>query len=1007
MITRWPAGTVTFLFTDVEGSTSLFERFGHALVRPALARHFEIVKEKILENNGRVYFDIGDATQSAFALASDAVAAAIAIQRALFNEPWRDIDPIRIRIGIHTGDAVPNRGTYSGFPALYRCHRIMSVAHGRQILLSHASATLVRNDLRDPVALRHLGPHRLRDLESPEDLYQVLAPDLQDNFPPLRSLEQHAHNLPIQLTRLEDRVDDIKAVCDMLEDESKRLVTLMGPGGVGKTRVALQAAADLIHKFKDGVFLIELGSISDPNLVWPKVASTLGIVGEGDGLLENHLAAFLRDKQMLLIIDNIEHLRSESAKIGRLLATCAQLKVLVTSRFRLVLKGEWTHEVHPLDLPDASSEHSYTNVARSSSVRLFVQGAKAVQSDFKLTKNNALEVAAICRKLDGLPLAIELVVSQLRNNDVGNLLERLETSGRPLDLVDQGPIGVEKRQQTMRNAIAWSYNLLTPAEQALFRQLSVFAGSFSLDAAGSICDLNESDSNVSTEDLLYSLVDNKLLRIDNHGHAKLRFKQLETIRAYGKECLKAAGERGGVERRNALYFLRSVEHSDPRYTGVDEERYVEYVAEEYDNIMSVLQWAQSRKEFEIGLRLASALGWYWQKSGNALTGLDTIEKLLSLDAAHYVSQEVRAKAYDSAGTLAWSEGSYARAKVLLDQSLDLYQRADHIVGIASVCLHLGNVERDRSNIDEASSLYQKSLGYWEQLSRPWGIALIKNNMGTLACAQGRLGEAEECFTQSFKLLSEMGHKRGAAAALTNLALVATNRGKFFDAQALCHQSLQLSQDIGDMLGMANTLDTLGKLAQETQTFEAATSYFTQALELRKLLKEKRRLPFTLLHLGELAKTQGHYDKAESYFEDALQMFRDGQAKAGIASSLLHLGELAHEQGFFEGAVDQVSQALVIFAKLDLKWEIEDCLEIMARLAFEKGDAGSAATLAAAATSLRDAVGMEVTPTEQAELEKDFQILKQALGDDSFARYWDAGYSLTLEEATVKALDLGR
>lgn len=1007
MVARLPNGTVTFLFSDVQGSTSLFERFGRARVRPALVRHYEIMKDIALRNNGRVYFSIGDEMQSAFARASDAVAAAVDMQRALSDEKWPDIDPIRVRMGIHTGEATAYRGAYSGFPVLYRCHRIMSVAHGGQILLSHTCAMLVRSDLPDLVTVKHLGPHRLRDLEIPEDLYQVVIRGLQDVFPPLRSLEQHAHNLPIQLTRLEDRIDDVKKVCDMLEDEAKRLVTLTGPGGVGKTRVALQVAADLIHRYKDGVFLIDLGTISDPNLVLPKLASTLELVGEGDGSLEAHIAAHLRDKEILLILDNFEHLRSESAKVGRLLATCPQLKVLVTSRFRLVLKGEWVYEVHPLELPSNASAHNYANMARSPAVKLFVQGAKAKQSDFKLTHDNVQQVAAICGKLDGLPLAIELVVSQLRNTDVSHLLERLETSGRPLDLVDQGPIGVEKRQQTMRNAIAWSYNLLTPDEQAIFRRLSVFAGSFSLEAAAAVCNLNASDSEPSTETILYSLVDNHLLRFESYRHSTSRFKQLETIRAFGKESLKTAGERDVIEIRYAQYFLRSLEQSDPRYTGRDEDKYVAYVAEEYDNIMAILLWAQSRKEFELALKLASALGWYWQKSGNVLTGLDTIEKLLSLQAALGLPQEVRARAYDSAGTLAWSEGNYTRAKELLDQSLDLYQRAGNIIGTASVYLHLGNVERDRSNNDEALSHYQKSLDYWNQLDQPWGIAIISNNIGALACAQGRLGEAEEYFKTSLELLNKLGHKRGAAAALTNLALVATHRGNYFEAQTLCRQSLQLSEEIRDMLGMANTLDTLGELARETKTFDLANDYLMQALELRRQLKEKRRLPFTLMHLGELAITEGEYAKAEMYFEDALQIFRDGQARAGIASSLSKLGEVALRQGYFASAVDQISQALVLFAKLNLTWDMEECFEKLARVAFEREDAATATIISAAATRIRDVEGIEVSPNEQAELDKDFNMLRQTLGDDQFAKLWDAGYLMSLEQATVKALDLGR
>ncbi len=473
-----PSGTVTFLFTDIEGSSKLWEQHKEAM-RAALARHNALLHQSIEANRGSVFKTIGDAVCAAFASAPDALAAALTAQRALLAEDWGTVGVLRVRMALHTGTVQPFEGDYLGRP-LNRVARMLSVGHGSQVLLSRATQELVRDDLPQDVALRDLGEHRLKDLTRPEHIFQLVSLDLPANFPPLVTLDQRSTNLPIQPTPLIGREQEVNAVRVLLQRSDVRLLTLIGPGGTGKTRLGLQVAAELLDDFVDGVWFINLAPLGDPTLVAGAIAQTLDInEGSGQPLVEG-LKASLRAKRVLLLLDNFEQIVAAAPLVGELLTAVPGLKVLVTSRIPLHLYGEREHAVPPLALPDRRHLPPIERLTMYDAVRLFIERAEAAKADFTVTNENAPAVAEICYQLDGLPLAIELAAARVKLFPPQALLARL---GNRLRMLTGGPYDRPARQQTLRNAIDWSYDLLDEGEKKLFARLGVFVGGATLETS--------------------------------------------------------------------------------------------------------------------------------------------------------------------------------------------------------------------------------------------------------------------------------------------------------------------------------------------------------------------------------------------------------------------------------------------------------------------------------------------------------------------------------------------
>jgi predicted ATPase/class 3 adenylate cyclase len=556
-----PTGTVTFLFTDIEGSTKLWEKNPEGM-QAALARHDEVLRSAIEERGGFVFKTGGDAFCAAFPTAPDALEAALSVQRALLEEE-SEIGPLRVRMALHTGAAEERGGDYFG-PPLNRVARLLSAGHGEQVLLSLPTQELVRDQLPAGAGLRDLGERRLKDLFRPERVFQLVASELPSEFPPLRTLDAFRNNLPVQPTPLVGREQEVAQVCERLRSPEVRLLTLTGPGGTGKTRVGLQAAAELLEEYEDGIFFVSLADVTDPDLLASTIAEALGVTEGGDQPPEELLKGYLRDREILLVLDNFEQVLEAAPLLDELLSTALHLKVLATSRAALRLYGEHEFPVPPLSLPDPKRPLPPESLTQYEAVRLFVERAKAVKPDFSVTNENAPAVAEICVRLDGLPLAIELAAARIRLLPPKAMLARL---GSRLKLLTGGARNLPERQRTLRGAIEWSYGLLPPEERTLFARLSVFAGGRTLDAMEAICN---PEGELDVLEGVQSLLEKSLIRQEEGPEGEPRFLMLETIHEYAREKLEESKEAEETKAAHAGYFLAMSEEAEPELKGPDQ-----------------------------------------------------------------------------------------------------------------------------------------------------------------------------------------------------------------------------------------------------------------------------------------------------------------------------------------------------------------------------------------------------------------------------------------------------
>ena len=624
-----PVGTITFLLTDVERSTALWEQAPEAM-RLALSRH-DALFEAVVHDHGGTHIrprGEGDSRFAVFTGAVDAVATALAIQRAFAAEPWPTPWPLRVRIGVHTGEAQQKDGDYYG-QAVNRCARIRGIGHGGQTLLSEATEALVREALPGDAQIRELGVHRLKDLTQPERIFQLAAPDLPTEFPALTSLDVRVHNLPVHRSALIGREREIAEIRTLLLRPDVGLVTLIGPGGTGKTRLATQVAAELLDRFEDGACFVALAPIRDSALVAATIGQALSVPMDGGRPPLDILKSYLRDREMLLVLDNLEQVLDAAPQFVELLDAASRLTLLVTSRVALRLSDEREYAVPPLGLPDRAQTldgaDAVSALGQYEAIRLFVERAQAVRSDFTLTSANAAGVAELCRRLDGLPLAIELAAARARLLPPAAMLARL-AGPSSLNLLTGGPRDQPARLQTIRNTIAWSYDLSEPDEQLLFRRLAIFVGGCSLDAIegvgswvmghgggdGGVSSPNTYHPSPNTLDVVESLLAKSLVRRIDGPDGEPRFTMLETIREFGLESLALNGELAALQRWHAEYFLTLAETAELGMLGPEQARWLDRLEADFDNLRAALDWAATTEgDADIGLRLAGALADFW------------------------------------------------------------------------------------------------------------------------------------------------------------------------------------------------------------------------------------------------------------------------------------------------------------------------------------------------------------------------------------------------------------
>ncbi len=973
-----PGGTLTFLFTDIAGSTTRWERQPQAMER-ALARHDELLRQAIDAYGGHVVKTVGDAFQAVFTTAPAALEAAIAAQRALAAEAWGSIEPLRVRMALHVGIVQQRDGDYFGQP-LNRVARLCTAGHGGQVLLSNAAQELARDALPKGTELRDLGEHRLKDLARPERIFQVVAPDLPADFPALRTLDRYTHNLPAQATPLIGREAEVLAVCDLVRRENVRLLTLTGPGGIGKTRLALQAAADVLDDFRDGVFFVPLAPIRDPELVLTAIAQVLGVKELGDRPLVEQIKAYLHEKRTLLLLDNFEQVAAAGPLVADLLAAAPQLKVMVTSREVLHLYGEHEFSVPPLSLPDLRRLPPIERLTQYEAVRLFTERAQAVRSDFTVTSENAPAIAEICTRLDGLPLAIELAAARSKLFPPKALLARLD---KRLTVLTGGPRDLPSRQQTLRGAIAWSYDLLDAAEQAIFARLGVFVGGCTPEAAeavladdqaGDETDLTVYISASVVLDGLTSLVDKSLLKHEEDISGEPRFVMLETIREYALERLESSGEADAIRWRHVHFFMELAEAAEPHLYG--QRTWVSRLEVEHDNLRAALAWSIGHAG-DIGLRLAGALGSFWYLHCHHREGCAWLRKALdrARDADGASSHRFQAKALNQAGYLSMFLHDLARANTLLEQSVALWREVDDPRGLA------------RALCD-------------------WGAAMDR---------QGDRNAARTCLEESIALFRQSGERGGLVGALFWHGLIASLQQDFATARASAEESIRLGREVGNISLVAASMSAVvAYITFREGDYAGAQALLEEGLRLARDADDKPGIALTLGLLGSLAYRQGHYDSAKPLFMEGLLIWREMSSQYDSAWSLDALGYVALQQHNWQHAATLFKESLALYRELPDQRGIARCLAGLAEVAQAAGELERAARLLGATDILLEASGTKledaeqdryhhIAITSQVEFERHIAAIRAALGDAAFAVAWAEGQAMTLEHAIAEAL----
>ena len=746
-----PSGTVTLLFTDVERSTQLLAQIGADEFGTVLADHRSRLREAFAA--GHEVDTQGDALFFAFTRADDAVAAAAAGQRSL------DGLPLRVRMGIHTGQPSLVGGGYVGLD-VHRAARICAAAHGGQVVLSQTTRDLVDSDARD------LGEHRLKDLTQPQRLYQLVASGLDGQFPPLRTLENRPTNLPSQPTPLIGRAAELGALHALLENHDIRLVTLTGPGGTGKTRLALHAAAEAVELFRNGVWFVSLEAVQDPTLVLPTIAQTLGLYESGDRELEAAIREHLSGQQVLLVLDNFEQLLDAARTVSDLLDAGTGVQILVTSRAPLRLAAEHVFPVPPLGLPDPSSLPELDALSQFEAVQLFVERAHAVAPAFAVTSENAPAVAELCVRLDGLPLAIELAASRVKLLPPQALLARLS---RRLELLRGGARDRPERQQTLRAALDWSFDLLDERQRRLFPRLSVFSGGFRLDAAEAVCDADLDD--------VEALLENSLLRVEVRPDGEPRFHMLESIRDYARERLEQDGEADALHARHARWYAAWLEHrTEQRLTGGLTGNWAPE-DEEHDNIRAALAWARDRGEIELELQFAASAGlFYWPNRGHVTEGRRWLDDVLR--RAHHADPRRRGRALLAGAQHAWRQGEHGRAEELAADAQTIFEQLDDRPSLAGALMTRAIAAEYRGDRDAEATHAEAAEAIFRELGHREALDALLNNRGYADIVAGDFEAAE----RRLREVAESGTGRARLVAAGNHGLALAQLGRLDEAE---------------------------------------------------------------------------------------------------------------------------------------------------------------------------------------------------------------------------------
>ncbi len=1033
-VAPYPSGIVTFLFTDIEGSTPLWEQMPEAM-QVAIAQHHAILRQSIESNGGQVFQTVGDAFQAAFRLASDALCAALAAQRALGDAHWGPTGPLKVRMGLHTGPAeLDSHGNapYQVGHTLNRAARVMSAGYGGQILLSQEAADLVERGLPEGVSLKDLGQHHLKGLERTEHLYQVTASDLPCEFPPLPTAIQNPNNLPQEFTSFIGREAEIDLLAKQFREGKTCLLTLTGSGGTGKTRLSLKVAAQVLDAFPAGVWLVELAPLGEPELVVPTVAQVLGLREvPGTPLIET-LCSYLKNKRTLLILDNCEHLLSACAELaGKLLQSGPEVRLLASSREILNVPGETPFRVPSLPVPSLKPLPPMENLSHFEAVRLFVERAAQVSAGFALNDANAKAVVTICRRLDGIPLAIELAASRVRVMSAQQIAARLDNVFR---LLMGGARTVMPRQQTLKAAIDWSYTLLNPKEKMALQRLSVFSGGWTLEAAEQVIPDTPGKADCAPEeigseemlDLLASLVDKSMVILTGSesepvsASAEPRYRMLETIRQYARDRMLEAGCGEAVRDRHLAYYLSFAEEAEQHFRTKDQIRWLSLVDLELDNIRLALEWSFGGHLVE-GMRLAAALKWFWHIRSRVVESNTWFDRLFALEAEERGDTPLTVGVQSNTYLLAWVRCVNALALDFLYYSIQItnQQILDMLAFASGLCRQIGpSANRDL---------------FWSLLYQ--GHLLFEHN---------HLQESEAFKEKALQIARENHFRFEESEALYYRWLYCLFKSAdFVQGAHYLEPSLAIVKEMQDVDGMAERMLGSVILAAVNGDMDRARTVYDEAMAYHKLVNDLRNIhiwEIALLRFSQDERSIRQVEQAIQYFEERQDLNLATFGYSYLVQAEWSVGKIARAIQLADHALSltntidetvQNSIFILIFAgglaalsenlpqahhdlqksgRLIPKYlpvNVESrlvFLDILSAYMVRSGSVHQAARILRAVDPTLQRLRNIVFPWEMKLHEEMIQSARLALGEEAFRTAWEEGQAMTFDQAFESFLE---
>jgi predicted ATPase/class 3 adenylate cyclase len=1027
MSTGLPSGTVTFLFTDIEGSTKLAQQYPDAMP-VLLARHHEILNQSIEAQNGYVFQVVGDSFAAAFHSANDALNAALVAQRTLQSQNWIPA-AIRVRMGIHTGLArLSDDNQYSGYATLASTQRIMSVGHGGQILLSSTTCELVQDSLPKDSSLQDMGVKRLKDLLRPQQLYQLSITGLPSAFPPLKTLDSFLNNLPVQLTSFVGRQKEIAEIKKELG--LHRLVTLTGSGGAGKTRLSLQVGVGCLEQYKNGVWFVELASLTDPSFIISAVLSALGVQEKENDI--NSLISYIGNQTLLVILDNCEHLIEDCARlVERLLNACPNIRILASSREALGIAGEQPYHVTSLPFPDPKHLPSLDEIAKCESVQLFIERVKTYVPTFSLTEMNASSVAQICCRLDGIPLAIELAAARVKVMSVEQMAVRL---GDVFNLLTSGSRTALPRQQTLRAMIEWSYDLLSEPEKILFRRLAAFSGGWSLEAAEAVCSI---ERHTSLLDDLTRLVDKSLV-IKEELDSEVRFRMLETIRQYAEFKLFASEEVEEVKNRHCNWFMQLAETAEPKLRTGEQLPWLNRLEMEHDNLRAAIKWSVEQKYVEQALRIPSALAYFWEIHGHGEEGRNWLEQALALEAP---STERKypyawATAVDSHFGLAATLPNNGQYQPRMEEALEIFRKQGDSLRVGRVLYHLAYIPHlETGDLEAAKSTYQAGFDVYQTVNDKWGMGECLHCIAHVEEMQGNIEKAHTLYNQSLEALNPIGDRFSLYHPLGDTALIALHKGELNTARIILEESIQAFEELKNRVWASNSVERLAQVFYERGEYENARKTIQRNLEAVAEINDLEQMFWSTYLVGKVELAEGNLTPARRFFDQASAVAEKennrnhlGLAKAALGMIDCYEDNLAHGKDAIELGIDLVRKEyppdllLILPYRSHALWlekdlsgaaqsyrdtikalhsnyffiTIPECLEGLGKLAVVQNDLKRAARLLGAAQAMREKMDTHTPPIQRKDYENKVSELVVGLGNE-FKRIWDEGRAMSLEE----------